>query len=184
MNLESESKTELHLTMGKWYVTKDKSYELIAPSLGSCVAICLYDTENKIGAMAHVVLPSRQIRKYLPSYKDEKSPSARYADEVVDLLLKELRKVSLNNNLTLVAKIAGGAQMFKGIQQKHAGNNEQHFPMIGQSNSRTLQRELVKHKIPIIGSDVGGTSGRTVTFNICNGKVLIRHIGEGKEIFI
>ena len=32
--------------------------ELVAYSLGSCVAICLWDPVTKVAAMAHVVLPT------------------------------------------------------------------------------------------------------------------------------
>ena len=40
--------------------TAIRGQALISYALGSCVGVCLYDTKNKIAAMAHVILPDRQ----------------------------------------------------------------------------------------------------------------------------
>ncbi len=172
--MTEQSKVELRLTMGKWFVGDSSEIELVAPCLGSCVAVCLYEPNEKIGGMAHTVFPSRKL---VPNnLAKDRFPSARYADEVVGLLVDELIKKTGHNNLHLVAKLVGGAQMFKGLYSKSG------FPNIGSSNVKVLRRELVKWSIPIINCDVGGTTGRTVVFDSHSGAVFIRRIGDDVQM--
>ena len=166
--IEKQNKIEIRLTMGKWFVSNSEEHELIAPCLGSCVAVCIYETKAKIIGMAHIVFPSRQM----VSHPNEEFPSARYADEVIELLVQEISKIASSKNLNLVAKLAGGAQMFKGVY------NNKGFPLIGQGNVQTLKKELIKRNIPLKAADVGGTCGRTVSFDLSKGLMLVRRIGE------
>lgn len=172
--MNNQSKTEIRLTMGKWFVSDSGEYELIAPCLGSCVAVCLYETREKIAGMAHVVFPSRQV----VTSNNDNYPNARYGDEAIELLINEISKIASHKNLNLIAKLAGGAQMFKGIYNKKG------FPLIGQSNIQMLKSELVKKNIPLKGADLGGTCGRTVVFDISKGLMLIRRIGENEFLSI
>lgn len=187
MNNE-ETKTILRLNMGQWFVTKSGNHELVAPSLGSCVALCLYDKSKKIGGMAHVVLPSRILRDIRSTnFQGEPYPSAKYADEVIMLLLNEMIRQVGHSELSLEAKVAGGAQMFLGAAQKRKNIYEvdkKGFPLIGRSNSEILKKELSKFNIPLIGSDLGGNWGRTVSFRVETGVVSIRRIGTSDELLI
>jgi chemotaxis protein CheD len=77
---------------------------IITNGLGSCVGVCLWDPVSRIGGMVHVMLPdSTQSNSVLNK--------AKYADTGIVLLLSELCQRGVNKN-RLVAKIAGGAQMF------------------------------------------------------------------------
>jgi chemotaxis receptor (MCP) glutamine deamidase CheD len=59
---------KLSKTLGKSNNNLSREYynlnsrELIGTLLGSCVAVCLYDEKNKIGAMNHFMLPGRTTR--------------------------------------------------------------------------------------------------------------------------
>lgn len=72
--------------------------------LGSCVGIALRDPVTKIGGLAHIMLPdSTAIRN--------NSNIPKFADTGIEELVR--RVVAKGANRTrLVAKIAGGAQMF------------------------------------------------------------------------
>ncbi|MDJ0625588.1 MAG: chemotaxis protein CheD [Candidatus Caenarcaniphilales bacterium] len=186
-----QSKTEIRLNMGQWFVSSSDHHKLIAPSLGSCVALCLYDKSNKIGGMAHVVLPSRVLRDIkTSSLQSESYPCAKYADESILLLLNEIKRQAGHSALSLKAKLAGGSQMFVGTQKRKSSDElrpakeKPGFPLIGRSNCEVLKKELKKFSIPIINSDLGGNWGRTVSFNSTTGEVKIRRIGSSEEVSI
>ena len=72
--------------------------------LGSCVGAALYDPVTKISGLLHCMLPdSTQIRN--------NSNLAKFADTGIDELIRQMTALGANRS-RLVAKIAGGAQMF------------------------------------------------------------------------
>jgi len=72
--------------------------------LGSCVGIVLYDPIAKIGGLAHIMLPySNQVKN--------NSNKAKFADTGTIELVKLMISVGAKKS-NLVAKLAGGAQMF------------------------------------------------------------------------
>ena len=72
--------------------------------LGSCVGIAIRDPITKIGGLAHVKLPdSGAIRNNTNVYK--------FADTGIEELVVQMEKAGAKRN-RMVAKIAGGAQMF------------------------------------------------------------------------
>ncbi len=72
--------------------------------LGSCVGVAVRDPVLKIGGLAHVMLPdSTRIKNNTNIYK--------FADTGIDELVRLLLKEGASKQ-RLVAKIAGGAQMF------------------------------------------------------------------------
>ena len=72
--------------------------------LGSCVGVALYDPISKVSGLLHCMLPdSTQIRN--------NSNVAKFADTGIDELIRQMVALGANKS-RLVAKIAGGAQMF------------------------------------------------------------------------
>jgi len=72
--------------------------------LGSCVGIVLYDSITRTAGMVHIMLPdSTKIRN--------NENTAKFADTGIDALIFKLTAIGANRN-RLIAKIAGGAQMF------------------------------------------------------------------------
>jgi len=139
---------------------------LLTAGLGSCIGICIYDPFLKVGGMAHIMLPS--------SSGSLGGNPAKYADTALELLLQELAGVGTNRS-RLRAKMAGGAQMFS-------------FPgkaqvlKIGDRNAEAVEQELKKHKIPLLAADVGGSSGRTIYFDVGTGDLRIRTIKNGEKV--
>ena len=75
----------------------------------------------------------------------------------------------------LVAKMAGGAKMF--------AFSEGHEEHLGMENIKSLREILRKHKVPLIGKDVGGHHGRNVAFYLDSGRLVVSAIEmEDKEI--
>ncbi|TXL67704.1 chemotaxis protein CheD [Cerasibacillus terrae] len=137
--------------------------------LGSCVGAVIFDKTKKIAGLAHIMLPdSKQVsRKEINEYK--------YADTAITILVEKLLHKGARMH-ALQAKIAGGAQMFQ-----FANGND--MMKIGRRNIDATKKILAYYKIPIISSDVGGNSGRTIEFEPETSMLKIRTVNKG-ETFI
>ena len=136
--------------------------------LGSCVGIALRDPNTKIGGLAHIMLPdSTTIRN--------NTNIPKFADTGIEELVK--RVVARGANRTrLVAKIAGGAQMFS----FQGGNSE--ATRVGERNVEAVKKKLAQLRIPILAEDTGKNFGRTVIFYPENGDFVIRAVGKPERI--
>ena len=135
--------------------------------LGSCVGIALRDPVTKIGGLAHVMLPdSTAIRN--------NSNIPKFADTGIEELVR--RVVAKGANRTrLVAKIAGGAQMF-------AFQSKSEMVRVGERNVEASKKKLAQLKIPILAEDTGDSYGRTVIFYPESGDFVIRAVGKPDKI--
>jgi len=135
--------------------------------LGSCVGVVIYDLPNKIAGLAHVMLPDSALAK------EPKKNIYKYADTAVVYLIELLLKNGASK-YSLKAKLAGGAQMF----QFTANSSTMR---IGPRNIEAVEKVLNTYKIPVVGSDLGGNSGRTIEFNPATGYLNIRTINKGEK---
>jgi chemotaxis protein CheD len=137
---------------------ESKQVELLT-SVGSCVAICLYDFQHKCGGLAHIMLPHSNLgtQEPLPS---------KFADTAVPTLAKAIRQIS-GKESRLTAKISGGANMFASL-----GINRLD---IGTKNIKATKAALDECNIRLLSEDVGGFNGRRITFNPTSGTVSVRH---------
>lgn len=134
--------------------------------LGSCVGITLYDKVSKIGGMAHIMLPS--------SIKGDMN-QAKYADTAIPRLVSKMVSMGVERR-RLIAKIAGGAQMFP-------LNGSSDVMRIGPRNIEACKEALKMAGIPLYAEDTGGNWGRTVELDCTTGKVEIKSFNRGlKEI--
>lgn len=142
--------------------------KLISAGLGSCVGICLFDAVSKVGGLAHIMLPSSlQARN-----KDNR---AKFADTALPDLIVAMVKIGAKRH-RLVAKIAGGAQMFA-----FPGATE--VMRIGERNVEAVIKALKKEKIPLLAQDVGGNFGRTIQLFTENGDLYVRTINQGERVY-
>lgn len=131
--------------------------------LGSCVGIALRDPITKIGGLAHIMLPdSTMIRN--------NSNIPKFADTGIEELV---RQVTLKgaSRMRLVAKIAGGAQMF-------GFGSQSETVRVGERNVEATKKKLAQMKIPILAEDTGKNFGRTVIFYPETGDFVIRAVGK------
>ena len=81
-----------------------------------------------------------------------------------------------SNQSRLVAKLAGGSQMF-------AFANASDIMRVGLRNASASKEILKKLSIPIVGEDTGGSYGRTVQIDLSTGVYKVKTIDKGdKEI--
>jgi chemotaxis protein CheD len=145
---------EKFVKMSEIYVTKSPC--LIKTVVGSCIALCIWDSRWRIGGMGHIMLPQ--------SNGDSEAPLGKYADTAVKTLISNMIKEggSITN---MQAACIGGASMFQ--------SNQHIFESIGKKNYRTVKKELKDFGIPIVTEAVGGTSGRRVEMNCSSGTITI-----------
>jgi len=135
--------------------------------LGSCVGIILYDQRNKIAGLAHVMLPdSTKI-----SNNENK---AKFADTGIEELINRMKVIGANPR-GLVAKIAGGAQMFA-----FSKNND--MMRIGDRNVEATKAKLNELSIPILAEDTGLNYGRTIEFYPETGELHIKSVGKERKV--
>ncbi|MCP4133270.1 MAG: chemotaxis protein CheD [bacterium] len=142
-----------------------ESPDVLRTILGSCIGVCLYDPESKKGGLCHIMLPAQRSNTSSPK---------KYADTAIPMLIEELEKIGAQTG-KLVAKIAGGATMFKLSENSIMAD-------IGRNNSNKVKEILTERNIKLLAEDVGGDYGRTIDFFIETGEVKIKSIGKSDII--
>lgn len=132
--------------------------------LGSCIGIALYDRKNKNIGMVHIMLPSSSIAT-------ANANRAKFADTGIPDLVEEMKKIG-SDVRNIVAKIAGGAQMFSFATQNESMK-------IGQRNIEATKMVLEELNIPIVAEDTGGNYGRTIELSSEDGVLKVKTIGFG-----
>ena len=135
--------------------------------LGSCVGIILYDPIRKIAGMVHIMLPDST--KIINNEN-----KAKFADTGIDLLIRRMLDIGADRRV-LIAKIAGGAQMF-------AFSNNSDMMRIGERNVEATKLKLAQLGIGIRAEDTGANYGRTIEFYPENGQLLIKSVGKERKI--
>ena len=139
---------------------------IISYGLGSCIGVSLYDPQTKIGGLLHIMLPdSKQSRAT--------DNPAKFADTGIPLMLDEVLKMGASRS-RLVAKMAGGAQMF-------AFANATDVMRVGSRNVAASKEILQKLGIRLVGEDTGANYGRTVRIDLTNGVYTVKTIDKGNK---
>lgn len=129
-----------------------------AAGLGSCLAVSLYDAQLRLGGLAHTLLPGKR------KMPDDSTP-AKYVDEAIRLMLGAMIERGAERR-RMVAKIAGGANMFEnGCLSLIDG--------IGARSGRSARQTLAYLEIPLVAEDVGGNRGRSVEFDLATGCLVV-----------
>jgi len=119
--------------------------------------------------MAHVMLPSSAISR------DARLNRAKYADTAVPELVRRLVETGARVS-RLVAKLAGGAQMFL-LASPLADTMR-----IGPRNVEACKEALQLFHIPIEAEDTGGNYGRTIELDCSTGLVYVRSVQAGEKV--
>ncbi len=125
--------------------------------LGSCISVCLWDVDLRIGGINHY---------QLALWNGDGLATPKYGNIAINKLLAKMIKLG-SNKKKLVAKIFGGASV---LQNSNGSMN------IGKRNILLAEELLDELGIPIMASDVGGNQGRKMKFNTESGDVFIKKI--------
>ncbi|HVR85255.1 MAG TPA: chemotaxis protein CheD [Planctomycetota bacterium] len=148
------------------WISRQKGEVLATYSLGSCVALSLYDPALGAAGLIHCMLPQASI----DPEKARRSP-AMFVDVGVQALLDQMIAGG-SSRRSLVAKAVGGANVF----------DDRGMFRIGERNYATLRKVLWKNEILIAAEDVGGTKARTMYVTVATGRVVLRTGTEQVEL--
>ena len=126
----------------------------ISTVLGSCVAVCLWDSIARKGGINHFMLPL---------WNGEGLATPKYGNIAIEKLLSRVLAIGCRKE-KLVAKVFGGANVM------NTGNE---VFMIGERNIILAFELLEEYRIPVVASDVGGGVGRKIIMNSATGVVLV-----------
>lgn len=161
-NVSHRPGKRVHVVQGEHHVTRDPE-TVLTTILGSCVAVCLRDTQSGIGGMNHFLLPEGKAEGL-----DE---GRRYGAYAMELLINEiLRRGGKRENLE--AKLFGGARMFGGLSD------------VGASNAAFAEKFLRDEGIPVVGSSLGGLSARRVQYWPTTGRAQQRVVTDTAEVAV
>lgn len=122
----------------------------ISTILGSCVAVCLYDSTQKVGGMNHYMLP-------VCNGKDVVSP--KYGDVAINNLICKMLNMGCKQS-NLQAHIFGGADVI-----------DTTIFQIGKKNIDIAIQILNEKQISIVEQNTGGKRGMKINFDIRTGIV-------------
>lgn len=143
--------------LGALAVARHPRY-LLTPALGSCVAVALWDVTMRQGALAHIMLAQPQSKNAIGSDK------TRFASVAVPEMVRRLAAIG-SPRRRLIAKIAGGAAMFKA---------DNALASIGERNIAEVKHQLELLRIPLHAEDTGERHARTVELHLDTGLFVVR----------
>jgi chemotaxis protein CheD len=135
---------------------------LITQALGSCVGLTLWEPRLRIGGMAHVMLPASPGDGFT-------GRRHRFADLAVPELVEMMVELGAGRH-RMIAKIAGGAAMFKG---------DSCLDSIGGRNATAVIEQLVKCGLSVSAADTGGSHARTIELHLETGVLYVRSYSFG-----
>lgn len=167
MSMQNTEQVEL----GEIKVTDQKATVLVIPNIGTAVAVVIYDVQNKVGGVAHIVLPESS----LANAHHEQLPG-KYANLAIPKLL-ELYHEAGGQKRSTVVRMVGGAQLF------NFGGGGGNILNIGARNATAIRASMSKLGFPIEKADTGGNKGKALRFVITTGQLYVRQIG-GNEYLL
>lgn len=136
---------------------------VVTTILGSCVAVCLWDSILGIGGINHF---------QLALWNGEGLASPKYGNIAVEKLI--VRMLSLGSQKqNLKAKVFGGGAVI--------GRSSGNFA-IGERNIVLATDMLAEERIPLISSSVGGYNGRHLKFYTETGVALVKRVKKAKYV--
>ncbi len=139
-------------------ISSDPDSVLVTYSLGSCLAVAVYDPAVTIGGMIHYQLPESSM----DPIRAQAEPFM-FCDTGMETLLANLIRYGADK-YRMIVKVAGGAAMKTGPQGFD----------IGKRNFLALRKALWKHGLLLKGHDVGGDQPRNFYLYLEDGTAIVK----------
>lgn len=154
---DAPAAAKVYLQPGQWVASATPA--TITTILGSCVAVCLWDPQLRIGGMNHYMLPYETGRM---------TGSPRFGDVAIRQLLTRLVALGARP-AALEATIVGGACVMEVFRRD--GDH------IGARNADLAERMLAANGIRVRRRDLGGNRGRKLIFDTDSGDAIVLPVG-------
>lgn len=135
------------------------SVVLNSGAIGSCVVVTVYDSSEKMGIMAHIMLPGKAPSESHPM-------PTRYTENAFKEIFSHLS--AKTDVKTIEVCLIGGANVLKREENS-----------IGIDIFNSVEKMLQKHEIVVKAKSVGGFERRTAVFDVENGSVFFT-VGDSK----
>lgn len=142
---------------GAWAIEPDRP---LATLLGSCIAVCLFDPQARVGGLNHFMLPN--IRRGSNDDVDSLLSGSYAMEALLNALLQRGAK-----KVRLQAKAFGGGTII---------NTSGPLMSIGARNAEFTKEWLARESIPLLASDFLGPWSRKVLFIPTTGDVFCRRM--------
>jgi chemotaxis protein CheD len=129
----------------------------ITTLLGSCVAVCLYDTRQRFGGMNHFMLPL---------WNGTGLASPKFGNIAIAQLVQKMEHLG-SDRKDLIAKVFGGAAVLDVSSELFN---------VGSRNADVALSELQKLGIQVTASSIKGDKARKIIFNTFTGEVRQKYI--------
>jgi len=143
-------------------VSKDTEDVLVTYSLGSCIAVSMYDPIARCGGMLHYQLPTST----LDASRAQANP-CMFADTGMAALLRDLDALGAQPRRMHV-KLAGGAEIL----------NDSGLFSIGKRNHTAIRKILWQRGLLLKAEEVGGSQPRTLYLHVADGTTIIKSRGQ------
>lgn len=154
---------DLVIGVGDMKVSADPEVVLATYSLGSCIAVGIYDPMAGVGGILHYMLPESSLDKN----KAEKNPYM-FGDTGIPLLFKKAYTLGAKKNCIKII-VTGGSQI---LDQNGLFN-------IGKRNHALVRKMFWKNNVMIDYEDVGGAVNRTLKLAVKDGDATLKISGAG-----
>lgn len=156
---------------GECYISNGQ--EVISTVLGSCISVCLYDSQKGIGGMNHFMLPANNLpqENFFDNSQGIKKErltenSLRYGITAMEVLIAELQKRGASRP-HMKAKVFGGGHV---LSMSHSNES------IGEKNISFARAFLKMEKIEIEKENVGSNFGRKIFFLVGRNSVFVKKV--------
>jgi len=160
---DSHYNTMIHKINEGGFCVLSRSKHIIMTTLGSCISVCMYDPQVRVGGMNHFLLPEcRGVGDSL---------SMRYGINAMETLFNEIIKRG-GKKSRLVVKAFGAGKVVNITND------------IGARNQLFLKQYVADEGLTLATQDLGGTLPRGVLFYPSTGKVFVKHLRRASDVKI
>lgn len=129
-------------------------------AIGSCIVVAAYDSTNRIGALAHIMLPGSAPESYV-----EKT---RYAADGMDEMMKQM-VLTGSGKSDIEVCLVGAANVLKKDDDT-----------VCRQNIESTTRLLAERGVPVRAAVLGGTERKGVSMDLDSGTIFYTE-GDGHE---
>jgi len=148
----------LNIHPGEWYFGNE--YESLYTVLGSCVALSVWHPTLKLGGLCHYLLAVQ------PGTKVRPDGAGRYGNTALQFMKEAMQRYASLDEYQL--GLFGGSDALSDYG-------------IGRKNILYAQRWLQNENLVAAQTDVGGTSSRSLIFELFSGAVTLKHYAIAKH---
>ena len=131
---------------------------LITTVLGSCVSVCIWDTQQEFGGMNHFMLPM---------WNGEGLASPKYGNIAIKKLLEKMDTLGGVRD-DYIAKVFGGGNVL--------GVGEQQYFQVGEKNAEVALNTLSQEGVMVVAKKLNSNRGVKVVMHSGTGEVILRPV--------